>query len=91
MTERAPAEFLTLQQAADILNTRGGWIGKHVDEWTLEAVLVDGEERLRRVGVLACKAVRDARRNEVLDDLVSLSEELGLYEHQRGRALEDEK
>jgi hypothetical protein len=91
MTERAPAEFLTLQQAADILNTRGGWIRKHVDEWTLEAVLVDGEERLRRVGVLACKAVRDARRNEVLDDLVSLSEELGLYEHQRGRALEDEK
>lgn len=91
MTERAPAEFLTLQQAADVLNTHDGWIRKLVDEGTFEAVLIDGEERLRREDVLAYKVVRDARRRAGLKKLVRLTEELGLYEHQRERSLEDEK
>jgi len=91
MTEPAPAEFLTLQQAADILNTHDGWIRKLVDEGTLEAVLIDGDERLRSPDVLGYKAERDARRKVGLEKLVRLTEELGLYEHQRERALEDEK
>lgn len=82
---------MTLQQAADTLNTHDGWIRKLVDEGTLEAVLIDGEERLRRDDVLAYTAERDARRKAGLAELVRLSEELGLYEHQRERAPEDEK
>ena len=85
MTEQVPAELLTLQQAADILNTHDGWIRKLVDEGTLEAVLVDGEEHLRSSDVLAHKAERDARRKAGLEALVRLTEELGLYEHQRER------
>lgn len=91
MTVRAPAEFLTLQQAADILNTHDGWIRKLVDEGVLEAVLIDREKRLWGEDVLVYKVVRDARRSDALDDLVRLSEELGLYEHQRERAPEEGK
>ena len=91
MTERVEAEFLTLQQAADILNTHDGTIRKLVDDRTLVAVLVDGEEWLRREDVLAHKAERDARRKVGLEKLVRLTEELGLYEHQRERALEETK
>jgi len=91
MTERAPAEFLMLQKVAVIVISHDGWTRKPVDEGVLEAVLVDGEDRLRREDALAYKVVRDARRSEALDGLVRPTKELGLYGHQRERALEDEK
>lgn len=80
MSNQATTEHLTLQQAADVLNVSEEWIGKLLERGTLEAVEVDGEERLRSADVLAYKAERDARRAEALDDFVRLSEELGLYD-----------
>lgn len=61
MSRHAQAEFLTLQQAADTLNVSAQYIRRLLDNGALEAVMVDGRERLRSADLLALKGKRDAR------------------------------
>lgn len=74
------AAELSTQQAADLLNVSRPHIAKLVDEGALPARRVGPHRRLLASDVLAYKQKMYADQVRSMEELVNLTEELGLYD-----------
>lgn len=71
---------LTTQQAADLLNVSRPHVVKLMDEGILKGHKVGTHRRLYASAVHTFKHQRDTEQRAAADELVALSEDLGLYE-----------
>ena len=71
---------LTTVEAAGILNVSRPYVIKLLDEGKLPHRMVGSHRRIPLEDVLTYKAESDRRMDEVMDELVALSQELGLYD-----------
>ncbi len=74
------AAELSTQQAADILNVSRPYVAKLVDEAALPARKVGPHRRLVLSDVLAYKQKMYAEQVKSMEELVALTEHLGLYD-----------
>lgn len=74
---------LTTQQAAHLLNVSRQYLVRLLDEGRIPFTRTGSHRRLRIEDVLAFKEKRDAERHTALDELTSISEELGGYDELR--------
>lgn len=75
----ADDEMLTTQAAAERLNVSRQYVVRLVDGGTLPGVKVGSHRRLRAADIEAYRIKRDATRNEALDQLAALSEDMDGY------------
>ncbi|WP_165228118.1 helix-turn-helix domain-containing protein [Aquisphaera insulae] len=80
VTVTSVAAELSTQQAADILNVSRPYVVKLVDEGTLPARKVGPHRRLLLGDVVAYKDSMYARQVKAMEELVALTEDLGLYD-----------
>lgn len=71
---------LTTQQAADLLNVSRQYLVRLLDEGKIPYTRTGKHRRLRFEDVLTYKQARDRAREESLDELTRLSDELGGYD-----------
>lgn len=71
---------LTTQQAADILNVSRPFLIKLLEEDKIPYIKVGKHRRIRYQDLIAYKEVRDQKRSQLLDQLVQMTEDAGLYE-----------
>ena len=74
------SQELTTQQAAELLNVSRQYVVRLVDEGKLPCVRTGSHRRLLLEDVLRFKKERDREREETLDELTRLHEDLGGYE-----------
>lgn len=70
---------LTTQQAAALLGVSRPFLVKELDEKRIPYRKVGAHRRLLLADVLRYKEAMDAKRHEVLDELVAQSQDLGAY------------
>jgi excisionase family DNA binding protein len=80
-----PKEF-TVQWAAEVLDLRPEDIVRLLDEGEIPAVHVGEFRRIRFQDLMAYMPTRDADRRAAMDEIIRLSEEMGLYEHEASAA-----
>jgi excisionase family DNA binding protein len=80
---------MTTQQAADILNVSRQYLVRLLDEGKLPFDRTGKHRRLKIEDVLAYKQQRDRARDEKLDELTRLTEELGGYDEPVSRGIPD--
>jgi excisionase family DNA binding protein len=71
---------LTTQQAADILQVSRPYLIRLLDEKKIPYSKVGTHRRIRFVDLINYKAQRAAEREKALDEIMQISEELGLYD-----------
>jgi excisionase family DNA binding protein len=71
---------LTTVEAASMLNVSRPYLIKLIDSGELPARLVGRHRRIRSGDLTDYKRRTDASAHQAADDLITLSEELGLYE-----------
>jgi excisionase family DNA binding protein len=67
-------------EAASMLNVSRPYLIKLIDSGELPARLVGRHRRVRFGDLIDCKRRTDASAHQAADDLIALSEEMGLYE-----------
>jgi excisionase family DNA binding protein len=72
---------LSTNEAADLLNVSRPYLIKLLDEGKIPFVKVGSHRRIRFSDVLLYKQHRDEQRRRGMEELVRLSEELGLYDY----------
>jgi excisionase family DNA binding protein len=70
---------LTIQRAADLLDVPATHVVHLLDQGEIAATAMGARRRIRFEDLMAYKARRDAERRAALDEMVRLSEEMGLY------------
>ena len=78
---------LTTQQAADILNVSRPFLVKLLDEGAIPYIKVGSDRRIRFKDLIIYQEQRDRKRRKILDQLIEMTEEAGLYEFIRGIGL----
>ncbi|HJT58049.1 MAG TPA: helix-turn-helix domain-containing protein [Ktedonobacteraceae bacterium] len=73
-------EELTTQEAADILNVSRPYLIKLLEEGTIPYVMTGTHRRIRLNDLMEYKRIREAGRKQAINELVQLSQELGLYD-----------
>jgi excisionase family DNA binding protein len=76
---------MTTQQAADILNVSRQYLVRLLEDGKIPYDRTGKHRRLKIEDVLAYKQKRDRERDEKLDELAKLTEELGGYDEPRER------
>ncbi|MFB8796200.1 MAG: excisionase family DNA-binding protein [Microcoleus sp.] len=71
---------LTTQLAADILNVSRPFLVKLLDEGAIPYIKVGSHRRIRFKDLIIYKEQRDSKRRKLLDQLIEMTEEAGLYE-----------
>ncbi|WP_445636477.1 helix-turn-helix domain-containing protein [Nostoc sp. DSM 114161] len=72
---------LTTQQAAEFLNVSRPYLIKLLEQGEIPYVNVGTHRRVRFMDLRKYKEQRDAKRDQLLQQLVEMSEEAGLYEY----------
>jgi excisionase family DNA binding protein len=76
---------MTTQQAADLLNISRQYLVRLLDDGKIPYDRTGKHRRLKIEDVLAYKQQRDLERDDKLDELAKLTEELGGYDAPKGR------
>ena len=71
---------LTTRQAADILNVSRPFLVKLLDEGAIPYIKVGSDRRIRFKDLIIYQEQRDRKRRKLLDQLIEMTEEAGLYE-----------
>jgi excisionase family DNA binding protein len=71
---------LTTQQAANILNVSRPFLVKLLDEGAIPYIKVGSHRRIQLKDLMIYKEHRDSKRRKLLDQLIEMTEEAGLYE-----------
>ncbi|PPS43953.1 helix-turn-helix domain-containing protein [Chroococcidiopsis sp. TS-821] len=71
---------LTTQQAADLLNVSRPYLIKLLEQGEIPHIKVGTHRRVRFQDLMQYKEQRDSKRSELLQQLIEISEEAGLYE-----------
>ncbi|MEG4808187.1 helix-turn-helix domain-containing protein [Microcoleus sp. F8-D3] len=71
---------LTVHQAADLLNVSRSFIVKLLDEGAIPYIEVGSRRRILFQDLMAYKQQRKVQRRQLLDELIEMTEEAGLYE-----------
>jgi len=71
---------LTTQQAADLLNVSRPYLIKLLEQGELPYILVGTHRRIKFEDLIKYKQQRNLKRRQVLDELITESQELGFYE-----------
>jgi excisionase family DNA binding protein len=71
---------LTTQQAANILNVSRPFLVKLLDEEAIPYIKVGSDRRIRFKDLIIYQEQRDRKRRKLLDQLIEMTEEAGLYE-----------
>lgn len=71
---------MTVQEAADVLNVSYEWILHLLIRGELVYADIDEEHYINRESVMEYKNIRDQERRQGLDELISLTEEIGGYD-----------
>ncbi|MEG4346155.1 excisionase family DNA-binding protein [Microcoleus sp. A003_D6] len=71
---------LTTQQAADIINVSRPFLVKLLDEGAIPYIKVGSHRRIQFKDLIIYKEHRDRKRRKLLDQLIEMTEEAGLYE-----------
>jgi excisionase family DNA binding protein len=73
---------LTTQQAADLLNVSRPYLIKLLEQGELPYILVGTHRRVKFEDLIKYKQQRDTKRRELLQELIEISEEAGLYDYE---------
>jgi excisionase family DNA binding protein len=73
---------LTTQKAADLLNVSRPYIIKLLEQGEIPYITVGTHRRIRFDDLMKYKQQRDANRSQLLQEMIDISEESGLYDHQ---------
>ena len=77
----APQEQeMTTQQAADFLNVSRPYLIKLLEQGEIPCIKVGTHRRIRHQDLISYKQQRDTKRNNLLDDLIQESQDMGFYE-----------
>ena len=76
-------QLLSTQQVADILGVSRPFVVKLIDGGQLPAQFVGTHRRVRAGDLEAYQYKRRQKSRAAMDELVALTEQMGLYEHQR--------
>jgi excisionase family DNA binding protein len=71
---------LTTQEAADLLNVSRPYLIKQIEAGDIPCHKVGRHRRIRFEDLMVYKVQMDAARSRAIDELVDLSEEMGLYD-----------
>ncbi|MBW4613448.1 MAG: helix-turn-helix domain-containing protein [Desmonostoc vinosum HA7617-LM4] len=71
---------LTTQQAAELLNVSRPYLIKLLEQGDIPHIKVGSHRRVRFDDLMKYKAHRDAERSQLLQELIEMTEEAGLYE-----------
>ncbi|MEG4581224.1 excisionase family DNA-binding protein [Microcoleus sp. MON1_C5] len=71
---------LTVHQAADFLNVSRSFIVKLLDEGAIPYIEVGSRRRILFQDLMTYKQQRKVQRRQLLDELIEMTEEAGLYE-----------
>lgn len=73
---------LTTQQAADLLNVSRPYIIKLLEQGEIPHITVGTHRRVRFEDLMTYKQQRDAKRSQLLQEMIDISEEAGLYDYE---------
>jgi excisionase family DNA binding protein len=73
---------ITTQQAADLLNVSRPYLIKLLEQGELPYILVGTHRRVKFEDLIKYKQQRDTKRRELLQELIEISEEAGLYDYE---------
>ncbi|MEG5037720.1 MULTISPECIES: helix-turn-helix domain-containing protein [unclassified Microcoleus] len=71
---------LTVHQAADLLNVSRSFIVKLLDEGAIPYIELGSHRRILFQDLMTYKQQRKVQRRQLLDELIEMTEEAGLYE-----------
>lgn len=73
---------ITTQQAADLLNVSRPYLIKLLEQGELPYILVGTHRRVKFEDLIKYKQQRDTKRRQLLDELIEISQEAGLYDYE---------
>jgi excisionase family DNA binding protein len=76
----AQNRHLTTQEAADILSVSRPFMVKLLETGDIPYIKVGSHRRIRFEDLMTYKEKRDMKRSKLLDQLIEITEEAGLYE-----------